>query len=148
MTHSKETTNGHKVSVQLNKYIYNYYRYIIKYCPIVIMLLHWYGTYDFHTNPTEIIIRIEENEPCIAFLYSMTYIVPVVFMLPASYFYKYCWMFRIPFFYFVGISVSRLYFRSWLITNEMKDVDYLLILFTLSLYIYGFFKKRIAILPR
>ena len=70
----------------------------------------------------------------------MVYVFPVLFMLPASHFYKLCWIFRIPFIYFIGVNAIRIYYHSFLITNDMYDADFILIIFTIILYIYGLAK--------
>lgn len=120
--------------------IFYFYEQGLRYAPLLIMLCHWYGVFSFHDNPREILIDIRENEPCIAFLYFMVYVFPVLFMLPASHFYKLCWIFRIPFIYFIGVNAIRIYYHSFLITNDMYDADFILIIFTIILYIYGLAK--------
>lgn len=134
---SKQTTG---VSIILNRSIFFFYEKSLRYVPAFLMLCHWWGVYNFHDNPREILIDIRENEECIAFLYFMVYIFPVVFMLPASHFFKLCWIWRIPFVYIIGTNAIRLYYGSWHITNEMYDADFILILIlmTLALYVYAF----------
>lgn len=83
----KQTTA--EVSVILNRSIFFFYSKALRYVPVSLMLCHWYGVYSFHDNPREILIDIRENEECIAYLYFMVYIFPVVFMLPASHFLSY-----------------------------------------------------------
>ena len=101
------------VSSTLNRSIFFFYEKALRYVPILLMLCHWYGVYSFHDNPREIVIDIRENEECIAYLYFMVYIFPVVFMLPASHFFKLCWIWRIPFVYIIGTNAIRIYYRSW-----------------------------------
>ena len=133
---SKQTTT--EVSVVLNRSIFFFYEKALRYVPVFLMLCHWWGVYSFHDNPREILIDIRENEECIAYLYFMVYLFPVVFMLPASHFFKLCWIWRIPFVYIIGTNAIRLYYGSWLITNEMYDADFILILMTLALYVCAF----------
>lgn len=121
----------------LHRSIFFFYEQGLKYAPITLMLCHWLGTINFHGNPREIMVDIQENEPCIIFLYFMTYIFPLLFMIPASYFFRHCWIWRIPFTYIIGVNAIRLYYQSFLITNEMEDADYILIILTICLYIYG-----------
>lgn len=130
---SKQTTAG--VSIILNRSIFFFYEKSLRYVPVFLMLCHMYGVYSFHDNPREILIDIRENEECIAYLYFMVYVFPVVFMLPASHFFRLCWLWRIPFVYFIGTNAIRLYYGSCLITNEMYDADFILILMTLALYV-------------
>lgn len=106
------------------------------------MLAHWYGVFDFHSNPCEIIVDIEENESTLAYLYCMTYVLPVLMMMPASYFYQLCWIYRIPFVYLIGVNVIRMFYGSWLITNEMYDADLILIILTCALYVYAFATRQ------
>lgn len=124
----------------LHRSIFFFYEQGLKYVPVVLMLCHWCGTFSFHNNPREIIIDIKENETCIIFLYAMAYIFPLVFMLPASYFFRHCWIWRIPFIYIMGINAIRLYYGSFLVTNEMEDADFIIIILTIILYIYGIIK--------
>lgn len=121
----------------LDKRIFLFYEWGLKYVPIILMLFHWYGVWNFHQNPREIIVCIKENEGCIVYLYFMAYIFPLLFMLPASLFYGLCWIYRLPFIYLIGTSIIRLYYGSMLITNEMLDADYILILFMMALYCYS-----------
>lgn len=132
----KEESN--KASEVLNRSIFWFYEWGLKFVPIFLMLLHWYGTWDFHHNPREIMICIKENEACIIYLYTMAYIFPLLFMMPASFFYKLCWIYRIPFVYIMGVNAIRIYYASFIIRNEMIDADYILILLTIILYIYAF----------
>ncbi len=76
-----KTTSTTSVSPTLNRSIFFFYEKTLRYVPILLMLCHWYGVYSFHDNPREILIDIRENEECIAYLYFMVYIFPVVFML-------------------------------------------------------------------
>lgn len=121
----------------LDRGIFWFYERAIKYVPIAIMLAHWYGTWDFHHSPREVLLDVTENRGCIAFIYCMTYILPVITMLPASYFYRMCWIYRIPYVYLVGVTIIRLFYHRWLITSDMMEVNYFLILLTIILYIYG-----------
>lgn len=121
----------------LNKGTFWWYEWALKYVPIVIMLVQWYGVFDFHSNPREIIVSIQENESCIAYLYCMTYVFPVLMMMPASYFYQLCWIYRIPFVYLIGVNVIRMFYGSWLITNEMYDADLIMIILVCVLYVYA-----------
>lgn len=105
------------VNSTLNRSIFFFYEKALRYVPILLMLCHWYGVYSFHDNPREIVIDIRENEECIAYLYFMVYIFPVVFMLPASHFFKLCWIWRIPFVYIIGTNAIRIYYRS-LVHNQ------------------------------
>lgn len=57
----------------LNKGTFWWYEWALKYVPLVIMLAHWYGVFDFHSNPREIIVNIEENESSLVYLYCMMF---------------------------------------------------------------------------
>lgn len=121
----------------LNRTTFFFYERGLRYVPLLLMLCHWYGVFNFHDNPREILVDIRENEPCIIFLYFMTYVFPLLFMVPASYFFHLCWLWRVPFIYMMGVNAIRLYYHSWLITNEMYDADFILIILVIVLYIYG-----------
>lgn len=127
---------------RLDKSIFWWYEWALKYIPIAIMLGHWYGVFDFHSNPRELLVCIKENESCIAYLYCMTYIFPVLMMMPASYFFQLCWIYRIPFVYAIGVNVERAFYGSWFITNEMYDADVILIILTCILYCYAFVVRQ------
>lgn len=131
-----------KEPAPLDRGIFWWYEWALKYVPLVIMLGHWYGVFDFHSNPREIMVSIKENEACIAYLYCMTYIFPVVMLLPASYFYQLYWIWRIPFVYVIGVNVVRIFYGSWFITNEMYDADVILIILTCVLYVYAFITEQ------
>lgn len=64
--------------------IVNFYEWIMRYVPIAIMLAHWYGTWDFHHQPRLILLDNRNNEACVAFIYFMVYVFPVISMFPAS----------------------------------------------------------------
>lgn len=136
----EESENKPKALNSLDRKIFLFYEWGLKYVPIFLMLCHWYGVWNFHQNPREIIVNIDENEGCIIYLYFMSYIFPLLFMVPASLFYGLCWIYRLPFVYLIGTSMIRLYFGSLLIKNEMIDADYILILFMIALYIYSFIR--------
>ena len=63
-------------------------------------------------------------------------------LLPASYFYQLCWIWRIPFVYVIGVNVVRIFYGSWFITNEMYDADVILIILTCVLYVYAFITEQ------
>lgn len=126
----------------LDRGIFWLYEWTLKYIPIVIMVAHWYGVFDFHSNPRELLVNVKENEACIAYLYCMTYIVPVLLMMPASYFFQLCWIYRIPFVYCIGVNMIRLFYGEWLITNEMYDCDVVWIMMTCALYVYAIAERQ------
>ncbi len=82
-------------SIPLNKGTFWWYEWALKYVPLVIMLAHWYGVFDFHSNPREIIV-----------------------------------------------NVIRIFYGSWLITNEMYDADLIMIILTCVLYVYAFATRQ------
>ena len=59
-----KTTSTTSVSPTLNRSIFFFYGKALRYVPILLMLCHWYGVYNFHDNPREIVIDIRENEEC------------------------------------------------------------------------------------
>lgn len=125
-------------TVILSKRIFKFYERGLKFFPLAIMATHWYGIFDYHHQPRQIMVVTDENEYCIMFLYVMSYVFPLLSMLPASYFFRLCWIWRIPFVYLMGVNVTRFYFGSWLISEEMVHVDFFLVFLTLMLYGYAF----------
>ena len=137
---SKQTTT--EVSVVLNRSIFFFYEKSLRYVPVFLMLCHWYGVYSFHDNPREILIDVRENEECIAYLYFMVYIFPVVFMLPASHFFKLCWIWRI-----VHVFVGQWDYAEQLSSRVMGYISRkknLLYLLAANLYSFFCFQHHVA----
>lgn len=124
--------------------ILKFYERVMKYVPIGLMLVHWYGTWDFHHQPRLVLLDNKDNEACVAFIYFMIYVFPLLSMLPASKFFHLCWIYRIPFYYLFGVNVIRMLYGKWLITSEMIAENYFLIVLTIILYIYAFIKLSFA----
>lgn len=85
----------------LNKKIFEFYRWGIRIVPIILMLSHWFVV----SSTNELLIFPSSCTLYSISLYVMAYIFPLVFMLPASYFFKFGWVWRIPFWYLVGINI-------------------------------------------
>lgn len=68
--------------------------------------------------PRPTIIDTNYSGNCIIWIYILAYIYMPLSMIPVSFFFRYCWIYRIPFFYFFGINAIRLYYQHWLITPE------------------------------
>ena len=114
--------------------IWKLYKWGAMVIPLVIMLSHWYIFYVFSQNTHEVLDYPEANTVCIAWIYACLYLgMPLIF-LPATYLYRRCDLFRIPFVYFIFINVERWYYDSYFCTNEMVDSHYLLIYCTLCIY--------------
>lgn len=124
--------------------VVSFYEWVMRYVPIVIMLAHWYGTWDFHHQPRTILLDNKDNEACVAFIYFMVYVFPIISMFPASCFFRLCWIYRIPFYYLIGVNIIRFLYGKWLITSDMMPENYYLILLTILLYIYAFIKLSIT----
>lgn len=124
--------------------VVRFYEWLMRYVPIAIMMAHWYGTWDFHHQPRAILLDNQDNEACVAFLYFMVYVFPLISMLPASFFFRLCWIYRIPFYYLFGVNVIRLIHGNWLITSSMMPLNYTLIVLTIYTYIYAFVKLQIT----
>ena len=92
--------------------------------------------YVFSKNTQEVMKYSESNEICIAWIYSILYLYVPLMILPASYFFKWCSLFRIPFAYFLFINVERVYYGSWFCTNEMIDTHYVLIYCIMMMYAF------------
>lgn len=88
------------------------FRWISKWIPLLIMLMHMYGIFDFSRNPKEMFVVHNANWACYAFIYIMVYILPMVIIL-ASRFFWLCWKYRIPFFYYFGVNSIHLVYTCW-----------------------------------
>lgn len=145
----KTRSNGSELSKEeqeavrqelLSRKIYRFYEVLSKWAPIPLMLGHWYGVWDYGHYPRPVILDTQDNGNCIIWLYVLAYVYMPLMMLPVSFFFKYCWIYRIPFFYFFGINAIRLYYHSWMIRPEQLEMHHIFIVFTLMLYSYGFIK--------
>lgn len=118
--------------------VWKFYEWGVILAPVIIMLSHWYIFYVFSKNTQEVMKYPESNEICIAWIYSILYLYVPLMILPASYFFKWCSLFRIPFAYFLFINVERWYYGSWSCTNEMIDTHYILIYCIMMMYAFEF----------
>lgn len=118
--------------------VWKFYEWGVILAPVIIMLSHWYIFYVFSKNTQEVMKYPESNEICIAWIYSILYLYVPLMILPASYFFKWCSLFRIPFAYFLFINVERWYYGSWFCTNEMIDTHYILIYCIIMMYAFEF----------
>lgn len=84
----------------LSRKIWRFYELLSKWAPIPLMLWHWYGVWDYGHCPRPAILDTNDNGNCIIWIYFLAYIYMPLCMLPVSFFFRYCWIFRIPFFYF------------------------------------------------
>ena len=116
------------------KSIWKFYRWAVVIAPILLMLSHWYIFYVFSQNTHELLKYSSVNEICIAWIYSILYLYVPFMILPASYFFKWNNIFRIPFVYFIFINVERWYYSAWFCTNEMINTHYFLIHCIISMY--------------
>ena len=128
----------------LSRKIWRFYELLSKWAPILLMLGHWYGVWDYGHYPRPTITDTAYNGNCIIWIYVMAYIYMPLSMIPVSFFFRYCWIYRIPFFYFFGINAIRLYYHHWLITPEQLEMHHVFIIFTLMLYAYGFIKIALS----
>lgn len=115
--------------------IWIFYQWAAIVAPIVLMFSHWYIFYVFSQNNYELLHYSSANEVCIAWIYSILYLCVPLMLLPASYLFRLCNLFRVPFVYFVFINVERIYYGSWFCTNEMVDTHYILIYCIICLYV-------------
>lgn len=89
----------------LSRKIWRFYELLAKWAPIPLMLGHWYGVWDYGRYPRPTVLNTADNGNCIIWIYFLAYVYMPICMIPVSFFFRYCWIFRIPFFYF---SVSTL----------------------------------------
>lgn len=130
-----EEKNVGRVPTICERSIWKFYEWAVIFAPLLLMLSHWYIFYVFSQNPYELLHYSSANEICIAWIYTILYLYVPLMILPASYFFKWCNIFRIPFVYFAFINMERLYYGSWFCTNEMVDTHYILILCVIGLYL-------------
>lgn len=131
--------------------IWCFYKWGVIVAPLVLMFSHWYIFYVFSQNPHELMKYSEANEICIAWIYSILYLYVPLMLLPASYFFKKCDLFRIPFVYFIFINMERLQYGSWFCTNEMIETHFVLIKCIIGIYgfeMLGMFLKNLSNLYR
>lgn len=114
--------------------IWKFYEWAVIIAPIILMLSHWYVFYIFSQNTQELLQYSAPNEVCIAWIYTILYLYVPLMLLPASYFFRWCNLFRVPFIYFIFINVERVYYGSWFCTNAMIDTHYILIYCILCIY--------------
>ena len=116
----------------LDRRIFKLYGFGAKWMPIPLMLTHWYGVWDYSHYPRAVVVDTADNGYCIVWLYFLAYVYMPMAMLPVSYFFHYCWLFRVPFVYFIGINAIRAYYHHWLITPDMIEDHHILIVFILK----------------
>lgn len=131
----RKDSKGSCMPTEGERAIWTFYKWGVILTPFLIMLSHWGIFYAFSLNNKEVMNYPEENEFCIAWMYSLLYLYIPLMILPASYFFRWCNLFRIPFVYFIFINVERWYYGSWFCTNEMVDTHYILIYCIICVYV-------------
>ncbi len=124
-------------SVILSRKIYCFYEFLSWLAPFLLMLSHWYGVYDYSNYPRPTILDTDDNGSCVIWMYVLCYLYMPFAMIPVSYFFHWCWIIRIPFYYFIGINAIRLWYQHWFMTPEQLPAHYFLIVLTLIIYAYG-----------
>lgn len=130
----KESENGSSMPTASERTIWVFYQWAVIFAPIILMLSHWYIFYVFSQNNCELMHYSPANEVCIAWIYTILYLYVPIMLVPASYFFRWCNLFRVPFIYFIFINVERWYYGSWFCTNEMIDTHYILIYCIICIY--------------
>lgn len=130
----KESENDSSMPTASERTIWTFYQWAVVFAPIVLMLSHWYIFYVFSQNNCELLHYSPANEVCIAWIYTILYLYVPIMLVPASYFFRWCNLFRVPFIYFIFINVERIYYGSWFCTNEMVDTHYILIYCIICIY--------------
>lgn len=130
-----EEEDRYAMPTQGERIIWKLYKWGAIVVPLVLMLTHWYVFYLFSQNTHEVLDYPEVNEFCIAWLYTLVYLVLPSAFLPATFLFRWCNLFRVPFVYFIFINVERWYYGSWFCTNEMVDSHYILIYCTICIYV-------------
>lgn len=118
------------------RFIWKGYEYAAMAVPTLLMLSHWAIFYVFSQNNKEVMRYPVENEICIAWIFVFMFFIFPLGLLPATYLYRRCGLYRIPFLYFIFVNVERWYYGSYFCTNEMVDTHYILIYCILTLYVF------------
>jgi len=131
-----EDRKGSGMPTLCERNIWTFYEWAAIIAPIVLMVTHWGIFYVFSQNSHELMQYSKSNEICIAWMYSIMFLFAPLMLIPANYFFKWCSLFRIPFFYFIFINVERVYYGSWFCTNEMVNTHYILIFCIMAVYAF------------
>lgn len=124
---------------KVSKRIFNFYRWGLRIVPLLLMLAHWVYVYISNNLP--------ETHNCTGMtihtvpLYVMAYVFPLAFMLPASYFFRLCTIWRIPFLYLVGVNALHLYNSSVVCTPQIAGQCEVLICVVLVTYAIAIVRK-------
>lgn len=127
--------NGNRYSRRILKF----FQWFCKWVPVVIMLFHAYGVWEFDKHPRDMFVLYEENQTCYMFIYFMMYLLPMVIILASRFFFL-CWKYRIPFFYFFGVNAMHVCYGTIFTTKEMVLPHYCLLCMIAVFYIYGVFE--------
>lgn len=134
--------NNHGYSRRLLRF----FRWLSKWLPLIIMIAHVYGLWQFRQHPRELFVLQQGNTACYLFIYGMAYVLPSVLILSSRFFWL-CWYYRIPFFYCLGVNAIHIAYGSIFTTNEMVESHECLLLMIAGLYIYCFanmfFKRNV-----
>lgn len=107
-----------------------------KAAPIIVMLLRWYGAFQFYGNKMEITLWYEENEEPVWFFYLITYILYPISLWKGLVLHRLCFLWRIPLLYALGVNIIHILYGSIIIKNEMFLADMFLIIIIISIYAY------------
>ena len=77
---------------------------------------------------------LNENAVLVVSLYVLAYVVLPVVLLPASFLFKFGWVWRIPFLYLAGVILIRIGHGTLCISETTRIADYTLIFLTMLLY--------------
>lgn len=132
-----EKKNDSSMPTITERRIWKFYEWAVVLAPLFLMLSHWYIFWVFSQNNYELLHYSEANTVCIGWIYFILYLYVPGMLLPASYFFRWCGLFRIPFAYLLCINIERWYYGDWFCTNEMVDTHYFLIYCTICAYIVG-----------
>ena len=111
-----------------------FYRIDIRAIPIFLMISHWFGVHWFHHNAAPIGLDLNENTVLVVSVYALAYVVLPAVLLPASFLFKFGWVWRIPFLYLAGVILIRLGHGTLCISETTRIADYTLIILTMLLY--------------
>lgn len=124
-------SDGKKLPIDTN--IYWFYRWGAMLVPTMLMLAHWGLVWHCHSVGC-VPVNVCNSGLLQVALYAMAYVVPGVLLLPATYFFGYGSVWRIPFVYLLGVNAVMVSYGSWEMNYETRCADVAMVLLTAMLY--------------
>lgn len=84
----EESENDSSMPTASERTIWTLYHWGAIFVPIGIMLSHWYIFYVFSQNNYELMHYSSANEICIAWIYTILYLIVPAILVPSSYLFR------------------------------------------------------------